>query len=75
MKKQNITQKISVFFAYLFYLLGLGCVAAVIYHYMELGGAQNPTVAAFGAAVVFFVGGGIVLHVMGKADIPDFRVK
>jgi hypothetical protein len=27
------------------------------------------------AVTVFFIGGGIVLHVMGRADIPDFKIK
>ncbi|WP_457673291.1 hemerythrin family protein [Thiolapillus sp.] len=74
MKKQNTTQKVSVAFAYIFYVLALASIGAVIYFYQQHGG-NHPAVAAWAAAIVFFVGGGIVLHVMGRADIPDFRIK
>jgi hypothetical protein len=74
MTKQNKTQKVAVFFAFIFYIAAVGSLAAVAYFYSQNGG-NHPAVAAWAAAIVFFVGGGVVLHVMGRADIPDFRIK
>ena len=74
MKKQNTVQKISVLFAYLFYVCAVASIGAVAYFYQQHGG-NHPAVAAWSAAIVFFVGGGVVLHVMGRADIPDFKIK
>ncbi|MCW8890942.1 MAG: hypothetical protein OQL20_09815 [Sedimenticola sp.] len=31
--------------------------------------------ASFGAAVVFFIGVGIVLHVIGRVNLPDLSMK
>ena len=66
-------QRISVAFAYLFYLAAVACAGAVAWFTWRLGG-NHPAVAAFAASVVFFVGGGIVLHVMGRADLPNLKV-
>ncbi len=74
MRKQNITQKFSVAFAYIFYVFAVTSVVAVGYYYLQHGG-DHPSVAAWAAAIVFFISGGVVLHVMGRADIPDFRIK
>lgn len=74
MRKQNITQKFSMVFAYIFYTFAVVSVAAAGYYYSQYGG-DHSSVPAWGAAVVFFIGGGVVLHVMGRADIPDFRIK
>jgi hypothetical protein len=74
MNKQNTAQKISVIFAYIFYVAALSSIGAMAYFYQQHGG-NHPSVAAWAAAIVFFVGGGVVLHVMGRADIPDFRIK
>ena len=74
MRKQNITQKVAVVFAYIFYTCAVVSVVAAGYYY-SLHGGDHRAVPAWGAAVVFFIGGGMVLHVMGRADIPDFRIK
>jgi len=67
-------QRVSLAFAYLFYVLALGCVGAVVWFGYQHGG-NHPAVAAFSASVVFFIGGGIVLQVMGKADLPDLKIR
>ena len=74
MKKPNMGQKISFFIAIVFYLAAVGCVAAIFYWTGELG-SDNPIMASLGASVVFFLGAGIVLHVIGRADLPDLRIK
>ncbi len=67
-------QRVSLAFAYLFYVLALACVGAVAW-FTHLYGGNHPAVAAFSASVVFFIGGGIVLQVMGKADLPDLKIR
>ncbi len=73
MAKQNRKQRVSVFFAYLFYLCAIGSIGATAWFIWKEGG-MSPKVAAFSATIVFFVGAGIVLHVMGKANLPDLRL-
>jgi hypothetical protein len=73
MAEQNRAQRISVAFAYLFYLAALCCIGAVAWFAMEHG-SGHPSVAAFAASVVFFIGAGVVLHVMGRADLPDLKL-
>ncbi len=73
MARPNRYQRVSLFFAFLFYLAAVACLAAVGW-FGWTEGSDHPATAAFAASVVFFVGGGIVLHVMGRADLPDLRV-
>ncbi len=73
MATPNRYQRVSLFFAYLFYLAAVCCVAATAWFSWTRGG-WAPAVAAFAASVVFFIGAGIVLHVMGRADIPNLKV-
>jgi len=74
LKKPNIGQKISFFVAILFYIAAIGCFAAIFYFTGELG-SDDPIVASLSASVVFFLGAGIVLHVIGRANLPDLRIK
>lgn len=71
---QRTSQKIAFVVAILCYLAAIGCMAAVAYYASQLG-SEAPIVAAFSASIVFFIGAGIVLHVIGKSDLPDLRVK
>jgi hypothetical protein len=64
-------QKIAFAVAILCYLAAAATVAAAAWYYGQLGG-ENAIVASLSATVVFFVGAGIVLHVIVRADIPDF---
>lgn len=74
MRQTRISQKISFFVAIISYIAAIGCLLASLYYFAELG-RDHPFVASFAAAVVFFVGVGIVLHVIGRVDIPDLRIK
>lgn len=74
MKKRGIGQKIAYISAIIFYLFGIGCAIAVFYFNRQLG-SDNPIVASLMASVVFCIGGGIVLHVIGKVDLPDLKVQ
>jgi hypothetical protein len=73
MANPNRYQRVSLFFAFLFYLSAFACIGAAAWFGWKQGG-DSPAVAAFAAAVVFFIGGGIVLHVMGRADLPDLKI-
>lgn len=56
------------------YVAAVGSIFASVYFSGELG-SDHPVVASFAASVVFFLGVGIVLHVIGRVDIPDLRIK
>ena len=74
MAETNLGQKISFITAILFYIAGIICVFLAIYSGQDAE-PNDPVVAAFGASVVFFFGAGFVLHVIGKANLPDLSVK
>ena len=67
---RGIGQKISLAAAYLCYGLALACLATLGLWVRDLGG-DHPVIASLGATVVFFVGAGVVLHVMGRANLPN----
>jgi len=71
---QRTSQKIAFAVAILCYMAAVGCMAATAYYASQLG-SESPIVAAFSASIVFFAGAGIVLHVIGKSDLPDLRIK
>ena len=69
-----MAQKISFAIAILCYIAAVACVGATFHYHGQLGG-KSPVVASLAATVVFFLGVGIVLHVIGRADIPDLRIR
>jgi predicted tellurium resistance membrane protein TerC len=74
MKQRGIGQKIAFASAIIFYLCSIGCMIAAYYYTQQLG-SDHPVVASLLASVVFCIGGGIVLHVIGKADLPDLKIQ
>ncbi|MCP4994286.1 MAG: hemerythrin family protein [Gammaproteobacteria bacterium] len=71
---RGVGQKTAFVVAIFFYIAALFCVGALYYYNGELG-SDSPIVASFGASIVFFVGAGIVLHVIGKVSLPDLSIK
>ncbi len=69
-----MAQKISFVLAILCYIASTTSVAATFYYYGQLGG-KSPIVASMGATAVFFLGAGIVLHVIGRSNLPDLRIR
>jgi len=70
-RKRRPFQKVLRVIAVMSYIAAVGCGIAAF----TLGeSTQNPLVASFMASVVFFVGVGIVLHVIGTVDLPDLRI-
>jgi len=74
MKQRGIGQKIAFASAVIFYLCGIACAIAAFYYNRQLG-SDNPIVASLMASVVFCIGGGIVLHVIGRVDLPSLKIQ
>ncbi|WP_127478169.1 hypothetical protein [Sulfurivermis fontis] len=64
--KRHLGQKIAFAFAILCYIAAVGCAVTA---FMLPGDINDPIRGAFMASVVFFVGCGIVLHVIGTARL------
>ena len=73
-RQRSIAQEISFVIAIISYLLAIGCIGATVYYANILGG-DHPVSASFGAAVVFFFCVGVVLHVIGRVDLPDLSIR
>jgi uncharacterized membrane protein len=65
--RRPIGQKIAYLIAVLCYLLGAACALGVVFYHGEV--PQDPVRASLMASVVFFIGCGIVLHVIGTARL------
>ena len=68
--RRGLGQRVAFGFALAFYLCAALCVAGFLLWYGELGG-EHPVTASLGASLVFFIGAGIVLHVIGHANLPS----
>lgn len=68
--RRGLGQRVAYGAALAFYL---GAVLALAVLFAQLGdlGGEHPIIASLGASVVFFIGGGIVLHVIGRANLPS----
>lgn len=61
------SQKIAYAIALLCYAAALGCAVAAFFH--DSGTPNDPVLASLMASVVFFIGCGIVLHVIATARL------
>ena len=66
-------QKVSLIAAYFCYAAAFVTLLAAGYQGSTIG-TENPIFASLAATVVFFIGSGIVLHVMGAVSLPDLRI-
>ena len=71
MKKRRLFQKILIIIAMISYLMAVGCGIAIGYRGLDTG---DVIVASLMASVVFFVGVGVVLQVIGSVDLPDLKI-
>jgi len=71
-KPRGLGQKITVVAAFLFYGGSFACLVGLGVWVGDLGG-NHPIIASLGASAVFFVGAGVVLHVMGLTNLPSLR--
>ncbi|MCU7923394.1 MAG: hemerythrin family protein [Candidatus Thiodiazotropha sp. (ex Dulcina madagascariensis)] len=72
MHKRRPFQKALMVIAVISYLAGIGCGIAAFY-FGE--GTNDPITASFMASVVFFVGVGIVLQVIGSTNLPTLKIE
>ena len=73
MKKTKLGQKIAWAVALLFYVAAVVTAGMLGYWYGDYG-SDSPIIASLAASVVFFIGGGIVLHVIARSDLPDLSI-
>jgi len=71
-KRKGILQKVSLISGYISFLLTF--IAGITLYLREGTGLNNdPISASLAATTFFFFCVGIVLIIMGKADIPSFK--
>ncbi len=73
-KPKSVLQKISVVIGYLCFLLAVLCAIALYFKRQELG-MQDTVTVSFLAATFFFALIGFVFTIIGKADLPDFKIE
>ena len=73
LKRTNTGQKIAFSVAMISYFLALVCIIFAGIKASEIG-TENPIFASLAASVVFFVGAGIVLHVIGTVSLPNLKI-
>lgn len=71
-RKRGYIQKFLLVIAVINYLAAVACGIAAGY---PGTGFSDVVDASLMASVVFFLGVGIVLHVLANANIPDLRIK
>lgn len=72
LSKRRPIQKMLIVIAVISYLAAVGCAVAAVY--MGVG-SDDPIVASLMASVVFFVGVGIVLQVIGSVSLPNLKIE
>lgn len=72
-KKKGVLQKASLVSAVVSFVLALTS-GVMLYLRLESVGIDNPISASFMASTFFFICVGVVLTVIGKADIPSFKI-
>ena len=71
-KRKGVLQKISIVSAVVSFVLAF-IAGVMLYLRLESVGSDNPISASLMASTFFFIGVGIVLIVIGNADIPSFK--
>lgn len=72
-KKKGVLQKISIVSAIVSFVLAF--VSAVwLYFQVQSAGSDDPISASLMAAVFFFICVAVVLTIIGKADLPSFKI-
>ncbi|MEW8627660.1 MAG: hemerythrin family protein [Candidatus Thiodiazotropha sp.] len=71
-KRKGLLQKISLISAGVSFLLAVAS-GVMLYLRIESVGSDNPISASLMASAFFFVCVGVVLTVIGKANLPSFK--
>ena len=72
--KPRPLQKFSLFMGWLSFILAVVCAVFFFIKKEDLG-IRDPITTSFMASMFFFICVGGLAFVMGKADIPDFKVR
>ena len=72
-KRKGMLQKVSLVFAVVSFVLAFAS-GIMLYLRLESVGSDNPISASLMASTFFFICIGIVLTIIGKADIPSFKI-
>ncbi|MDX1593799.1 MAG: hypothetical protein R3298_06080 [Gammaproteobacteria bacterium] len=73
MRPRGIGQKMALLCAWTAYAAAVVALMGSAW-WAGSGETADPVFAALAASAVFFTGCGIVLHVIGKADLPELRI-
>jgi len=73
-KKKHPLQKVALIVAKLCFLISI-ISAVFLYLKVDELGTGHPVSASFLASVFFFAFVGILLSIVGKADIPDLKIR
>ncbi len=74
LKAHHRFQTVSLAIAYLCYLAALLCLVGGVYR-ASIHGTDDPVFASLMASVIFFIGCGIVLHVIGSVNLPKLSIQ
>ena len=72
-KRKGVLQKVSLVSAVVSFVLALTS-GVMLYLRLESVGMDNPISASFLASTFFFICVGVVLTVIGTADLPSFKI-
>jgi hypothetical protein len=72
--KPRLLQKVALLVGKLCFLVA---IVSGVFLYLKINelGADHPVSASFLASVFFFIFVGILLSIVGKADIPDLTIR
>ena len=73
MNNRNIGQKISFYSAIVSYICAVASFIGIFIVKAEYG-FNHPITSSFMATVVFFIGVGVVLQVIGTANLPSLKI-
>ena len=71
-KRKGVLQKLSLFSAVVSFVLAVTS-GVMLYLRLESVGSDNPISASLMASTFFFIFVGVILIIIGKADIPSFK--
>jgi len=72
-KRKGVLQKAALVFAVVSFVLALTS-AVMLYLRLESVGSDDLMSASFMASTFFFISVGVVLTIIGKADLPSFKI-
>ena len=72
-ERKGVLQKLSIVSAVVCFVLAF-IAGVMLYLRLESVGSDNPISASLMASTFFFISVGVVLIIVGNADIPSFKI-